>query len=66
MDYHGGLFQWNGPRFTNMTKDLGPDWKTDWKGQLDYALKENDPQSGGYAAYAQKNFSSPMDAAHGG
>jgi len=59
----GGLFQWNDIRFTNMTKDVGSDWKTDWKGQLDYALKENDPQSGGYAAYAQKNFSSPMDAA---
>jgi hypothetical protein len=58
----GGLFQWNDTRFTKMTKDVGSDWKTDWKGQLDYAMKENDI-SGGYAAYAQKNFSSPMDAA---
>jgi hypothetical protein len=59
----GGLFQWNGGRFTNMTKFVGSDWKTNWKKQLDYAMQENDPTSGGYAAYSQQNFSSPMDAA---
>jgi hypothetical protein len=59
----GGLFQWNGGRFNNMTKFVGPDWKTNWKKQLDYALQEKDTTSGGYAAYSQQNFSSPMDAA---
>lgn len=58
----GGLFQWNGGRFTNMTNAV-PDWKTNWKGQLDYAMQESDPTSGGFAAYKSQNFSTPMEAA---
>jgi len=58
----GGLFQWNGGRFTNMVKAV-PDWKTNWKGQLDYAMQESDPTSGGFAAYKSQNFATPMEAA---
>lgn len=38
-----GLFQWQDsgvPRRTNMIKAV-PDWKTNWKGQIDYALGED-------------------------
>lgn len=59
----GGLFQWNGPRFEAMKDYVGSDWATDWKGQLDFALVENDPTSGGYRKYSSINFSTPMAAA---
>ena len=59
----GGLFQWNGARFTAMKAFVGSDWKTDWRGQLDFAMAENDPQSGGYRAYSQIDFDTPMAAA---
>lgn len=59
----GGLFQWNGPRFTKMKEFVGSDWRTDWKGQLDFAMVEDDPSSGGYRAYSQINFDTPMAAA---
>ena len=35
----GAFFQWNGPRLTAMQAAV-PDWKTNWKAQIDYALKE--------------------------
>lgn len=35
----GGLFQWNGERFSAMTQAV-PDWRNNWQGQLDYALTE--------------------------
>ena len=59
----GGLFQWNGPRFEAMKAYVGSDWKTDWKGQLDFAMIENDPVSGGYKKYASMEFNTPMEAA---
>ena len=34
-----GLFQWN-DRKNAMVGDVGPDWRTDVKGQLDFAMKE--------------------------
>ena len=58
----GGLFQWNGPRFEAMKKYVGRDWATNWKKQIDFALVEKDPGRD-YEAYAEQNFSSPMDAA---
>jgi murein DD-endopeptidase MepM/ murein hydrolase activator NlpD len=36
----GGLFQWHNDRFTLMRKNV-PNWKTNWKGQVDYALLED-------------------------
>ena len=55
-----GLFQWNmaagrgGPMMAAV-----PDWKTNWKGQIDYALQEfTGPQ------YLQKQFASAGEAAH--
>lgn len=59
----GGLFQWNGARFEAMKKYVGNDWESNWKKQIDFALEEKDTTSGGYEAYAKKDFSSPMDAA---
>lgn len=35
----GGLFQWHLGRFSAMTASV-PDWRTNWKGQVDYALNE--------------------------
>jgi len=35
-----GLFQWNGGRAQNMMAAV-PDWQTNWKGQIDYALGED-------------------------
>lgn len=35
-----GLFQWRLDRQDNMVKFVGPDWKTNWKGQIDFALQE--------------------------
>ena len=58
----GGLFQWNGARFEKMKEFVGADWATDWKGQLDYAMVEDDT-SGGYRKYSSINFSTPMAAA---
>ena len=55
-----GLFQWNmvagrgGPMMAAV-----PDWKTNWKGQIDYALKEfTGPQ------YLNTQFSTAGEAAH--
>lgn len=37
-----GLFQWNTPSGRGGPfKAAVPDWKTNWKGQIDYALKED-------------------------
>jgi len=35
-----GLFQWNAGRAQNMTARV-PNWQTNWKGQIDYALQED-------------------------
>jgi len=36
----GGLFQMNAGRFTKMINNV-PDWKTNWKGQIDNALTDD-------------------------
>ena len=53
----GGLFQHYDDRFAAMKKSAGSDWKTDWKGQVDYALKEEDTKK-----YLETNFSTPEKA----
>ena len=53
----GGLFQHYGSRFEAMKKSAGSDWKTDWKGQIDYALKENDTKK-----YLAQNFPNEQEA----
>lgn len=37
----GGLFQWHDSRFTKMQQSI-PDWQTNWKAQIDYALKDKE------------------------
>jgi hypothetical protein len=44
----GGLFQHHGSRFQAMVRAAGPNWKTNWKGQIDFALSE--PAGRQYAA----------------
>jgi uncharacterized lipoprotein NlpE involved in copper resistance len=57
-----GLCQWHNspgsPRRTNMVKFVGSDWKTNWKGQLDFALQE--PAGRQYVNHPP--FSSPEKA----
>ena len=55
----GGLFQWKIPRSTAMSKAV-PDWKTNWKGQIDYALREPGEKGPQYLA---TRFSSAQEAA---
>ena len=52
----GGLLQWNGPRFENMTKNV-PDWKTNWKRQLDFAFTESQTKK-----YALEKFTDAEQA----
>ena len=55
-----GLFQWNmaagrgGPMMAAV-----PDWKTNWKGQIDYALQEFTGPD-----YFKRNFATAGEAAH--
>jgi hypothetical protein len=49
----GGLFQHHAGRFSAMRNFAGDDWRTDWKGQIDYALSESDTQK-----YLGKQFGS--------
>ena len=58
----GGLFQWNGGRFTAMVNKV-PDWKTNWKSQVDWALDEPWIQGRNGKAYIAKSFSSAQEAA---
>ena len=54
----GGLFQHHATRFNGLTAALGQDnWKTNWKGQVDYALSEKPGQD-----YLNKTFTSPEQA----
>lgn len=41
----GGLFQHNGTRYRAMVNYVGPDWKTNWKKQIDFAMTEGDMKS---------------------
>jgi hypothetical protein len=62
----GGLFQWHDKasdprqrRFTKMTKAV-PDWQSNWKAQIDYALSE--PESQNWLV-ANNDWGDPKDAA---
>lgn len=56
----GGLFQWKGGRGRRMAQAV-PDWKTNWKGQMDYALIE--PGEPGQQ-FKNSKFSSAEEAAY--
>jgi len=57
----GGLFQHHDSaddkRFLKMKESAGEDWKNNWKGQIDYALTEQDT-----IKYKNKSFDNPQDA----
>jgi len=53
----GGLFQHHAGRFANMVKYVGDDWRTDWQGQVDFALSEPAGQQ-----YVRTRFARPQDA----
>jgi hypothetical protein len=52
-----GLFQWNASRRIDMVKAI-PDWKTNWKAQIDYALTEDVAPT-----YLKTDFKSAGEAA---
>ena len=57
--YSNGIFQWNSGRLTRM-KAAVPDWQTNWKGQIDYALSEvGEPGQ----EYLRTTFATPQAAA---
>ena len=53
----GGLFQHHGPRFQAMVNAAGSNWKTNWKGQIDFALSEPAGRQ-----YASMKFRTPQEA----
>jgi hypothetical protein len=53
----GGLFQHHNERFAKMVSVAGPDWQKNWKGQIDYALSEQDTKN-----YLAKQFQTPEEA----
>ena len=53
-----GLFQWNAGRADRMMAAV-PDWQTNWKGQIDYALGEDHGPR-----YLSTQFTSAGDAAY--
>ena len=58
-----GLFQWSHGRVDPFIRAV-PDWKTNWKAQIDYALNEPKNLSGVTpGSYQSKNFSSSQEAA---
>ena len=78
MDVSSNLFQHHDNyntgehRFTDMTRAAGPDWQKNWKGQIDFALTENEmkkylqtPVSSGREAAASfvYHFEKPLDQA---
>ena len=54
-----GLFQHNmgAGRAQKMFAAVGTDWRTDWKGQIDYALTESEMRT-----YLNKSYASPAEA----
>lgn len=63
----GGLFQHHskfseggGGRFNDMVRFVGPDWKTNWKKQVDFALQEGDTKR-----YLSTSFESSSAASVG-
>ena len=53
----GGLFQHHADRFTKMRQAAGSNWKSNWKGQIDFALSEPAGQQ-----YKSLKFTSPEQA----
>jgi hypothetical protein len=53
----GGLFQHHASRFSNMVKAVGENWRSNWKGQVDFALSEPAGRS-----YLATQFKSPEAA----
>lgn len=53
----GGLFQHQGSRFEDMVDAAGKDWETNWKGQIDFALQEQDGKN-----YLKQDFTSVADS----
>jgi hypothetical protein len=53
----GGLFQHHKERFSAMSKAAGPNWQTNWKGQIDFALSEPAGRK-----YASMKFATPEEA----
>jgi len=60
-----GLFQYNksGGRRQNMLDFVGDDWKTDWKGQVDFIFEEDNKDSR-MRQFLEKDYNSVEDAAH--
>jgi hypothetical protein len=54
-----GLFQWRLTRQTNMVKYVGADWKTDWQGQIDFALQE--PEGRRYLSAKFKTYEQAVE-----
>jgi murein DD-endopeptidase MepM/ murein hydrolase activator NlpD len=54
-----GLFQYSFPSRKNAFLKAVPDYKTNWKGQVDFAIK-NDPNT---PLYLRKQFNTPEEAA---
>jgi|TARA_R100000750_G_C2302294_1_gene79312 hypothetical protein len=57
-----GLFQWTGDRADKM-KAAVPDWETNWKGQIDYALGKEKGERRTYYKWRNQEFTSAEDAA---
>jgi murein DD-endopeptidase MepM/ murein hydrolase activator NlpD len=53
----GGLFQHHAERFESMKKEVGSDWQKDWKGQIDFALKEKEGKE-----YTSKQYKSTEES----
>jgi hypothetical protein len=53
----GGLFQHQGSRYDAMVAQVGDDWETNWKGQIDFALQEREAQN-----YMNTDFTSVSDS----
>ena len=53
----GGLFQHHKERFSAMSKAAGPNWQSNWKGQIDFALSEPAGRK-----YASMKFATPEEA----
>ena len=60
-----GLFQYNksGGRRENMIAFVGDDWKTDWKGQVDFIFEEDNKDSR-MNQYLGNDYATIEDAAH--
>jgi hypothetical protein len=53
----GGLFQHHNERFAAMRQAVGTNWQTNWRGQIDFALREPEGQQ-----YLAIRFRNPKQA----